>query len=104
MDTKNHDQKADRSLLRDIVAASDRLTEDESDAFGDINQQLTDGRLPLLSAKQRRWVEEVADRLGISFTRRHAELAENVPKGRDVPTVDVLSKDALQKALAARKR
>ena len=110
---KSEDRKSDLALLRDLTActeadrlwdASKGLTEDEWDAFGDMRDRLEDGTAAILSDKQRKWAEEVADRLGIAFTRRAKERAENVAKGRDVKLVGVLSQDSLKAALMARRR
>lgn len=100
---KSEDRKADLALLRDLTKSGE-LTEDESDAFGDMRDRLEDASVAILSDKQRKWAEEVATRLGISFVRRAAERAENVAKGRDVVLGGVLSQDSLKAALVARRR
>lgn len=100
---KSEDRKADLALLRDLVA-DDRLSEDESDAFGDMYERLENGTFATMTDKQRKWAEGVADRLGIGYARRSAERAENVARGREVVLVGVLGKDSLQAALAARRR
>lgn len=100
---KSEDRKSDLALLRDLVA-DDRLSEDEFDAFGGMGDRMKDGTYAILTDKQRKWAQEVADRLGISYTRRSAEKAENVPKGREVVLGGVLSPDSLKAALLARKR
>lgn len=100
---KSEDRKSDLALLRDLVA-DDRLSEDERDAFSDMYDSLCEGSRPTMTDKQRLWSQEVADRLGISYTRRSAERAENVPRGREVVFGGALSPESLQKALTARRR
>jgi hypothetical protein len=100
---KSEDRKSDLALLRDLTK-SDELTEDEADAFGDIRDRLEDATFPVMFPNQRQWAQDVADRLGISYTRRVAEQAQSVPKGRDVKMPDVLSADSLKAALMARRR
>lgn len=100
---KSEDRKSDLALLRDLTACTE-LTEDESDAFGDMRDRLEAGTAAILSDKQRKWAEEVADKHGIAFVRRVKERAENVAKGRDVKFVGVLGQDSLKAALAARRR
>ena len=100
---KSDDRKSDLALIRDL-AEDDRLTEDESDAFGDMKDRLEDATQSVLTLPQRKWAQEVADRLGISYTRRSAEKAENVAKGREVVLGGVLSQDSLKAALMARRR
>jgi hypothetical protein len=100
---KSEDRKADLALHRDITV-HDGLSEDESDAFGDMYQWLEDASIAILSDKQRKWAEEVPTRLGVSFARRTKERAENVPRGKEVTFGGVLGQDSLKAALAARKR
>lgn len=99
---KSEDRKADLALLRDLTACTE-LTEDESDAFGDMRDRLEEGSVSILFDKQRRWAEEVADKHGIAFTRRAKERAV-IEGGRDVKFVGVLGQDSLKAALAARRR
>lgn len=100
---KSEDRRVDLALLRDL-AKSDDLTEDESDAFGDMRDALEDGSFATMTEKQRKWARDVAERLGIAYERLSSEKAENVLKGRDVKLVGVLSPDSLKSALAARRR
>jgi hypothetical protein len=100
---KSEDRKADLALLRDLKD-HDELSEDESDAFGDMYERLENGTFPTLTDKQRKWARDVADRVGIAYARLASEKAENVPRGREVVLGGVLSKDALQAALMARRR
>lgn len=100
---KSEDRKADLSLLRDLKDR-DELSEDESDAFGDMYERLENGTFPTMTEKQRKWARDVADRVGISYARLSSEKAENVPRGREVVLGGVLSRDALQAALTARRR
>lgn len=100
---KSEDRKADLALLRDLTKSGD-ISEDESDAFGDMRDRLENASVAILSDKQRKWAEDVADRVGISFVRRVKDRAENVPKGREVALVGVLSQASLKAALSARRR
>lgn len=100
---KSEDRKADLSLLRDLKDHDD-LTEDESDAFGDMYERLENGTFATMTEKQRAWARSVADRVGIAYERLSCEKAENIPKGRDVKFVGVLSSDSLRSALATRRR
>jgi hypothetical protein len=100
---KSEDRKSDLALLRDLIA-DHGLSADEADAFGDMKDRLDNGTFATLSDKQRQWAQDAADRLGIAYTRRSAEQAANVPKGREVAVPDVLNQDSLRAALAARRR
>jgi hypothetical protein len=100
---KSEDCKADLALLRDLKD-HDELSEDESDAFGDMYERLENGTFPTMTIPQRKWARDVADRVGIAYARLASEKAENVPRGREIVLGGVLSKDALQAALMARKR
>lgn len=100
---KSEDRKADLALLRDLKD-HDELSEDESDAFGDMYERLENGTFATMTDKQRTWARDVADRVGISYARLSSERAENVPRGKEVVFGGVLSQDSLKAALAARKR
>ncbi len=100
---KSEDRKADLALLRDLKDRDD-LTEDESDAFEDMYERLENGTFATMTERQRNWARAVADRVGIAYERLSSEKAENVPKGREVKFVGVLSSDGLKSALATRRR
>lgn len=100
---KSEDRKSDLALLRDLKDR-DELTEDESDAFGDMYERLENGSFATMTERQRKWAEDVADRVGIAYERRSKERAENVPRGKEVAFGGVLGQDSLKAALAARRR
>lgn len=100
---KSEDRKVDLSLLRDLKDHDD-LSEDESDAFGDMYERLENGTASTMTEKQRKWARDVADRVGIAYARLSSERAENIAKGRDVVLGGVLSQDSLKAALMARRR
>lgn len=91
----------DRRLLRALSDSPD-LTDCEQDAFDEMLERLAKGQRRELTERQREWAERVADRVGVSVVDP-AERNANVPRGRDVPSPDVLSPEALKKALAARR-
>lgn len=100
---KSEDRKADLALLRDLKDHDD-ISEDESEAFGDMHERLENGTFATMTDKQRKWARDVADRVGIAYARLSSEKAENVPRGREVKLVGVLSQDSLKAALATRRR
>jgi hypothetical protein len=105
LDDVRKDRESDLVLLTDLLNDDEKLSDEEVEAFVDMHGRLQRQQAhSKLSDKQRKWAEDVADRLGISYTRRSAKQAQNVPKGREVKLPDVLSQDALKAALAARRK
>ena len=99
------DNRSDKVLLGDLIARNEELSEAEQEAFSSmLNRLIAKPETARLTTDQRKWAEDAANRLGISFSRRWAERAQNVPRGREVKMPDVLSKDALHAALVARRR
>lgn len=98
------DRADDMQLLRDLLNEDD-LADDHREDFDDMLDRLTrnPARFPRLTPKQREYAENVADRHGIGFARRPSQRAENVVRGREVPTPAVLGPESLKAALNARK-
>lgn len=96
---------SDLTLLRELVDVVD-LSDEESEAFADMlaRMERQRARLVKLSDKQRAFAESVARRNNVSFTNRHPIRAEDVPRGREVETPEILSKETLRRALLARGR
>lgn len=57
-----------------------------------------------MTDRQRKWARDVADRVGISYTRLSSEKAENVARGREVTFGGVLGQDSLKAALTNRRK
>lgn len=98
------DRKSDLALLRDLLNDGGLSDERRAD-FDDMLDRLqrNPARFPRLTPKQREYAESVADRHDVGFARRPSQRAENVVRGREVPTPAVLSRDSLKAALNARK-
>lgn len=103
-DLVEEDRKSDAALLGDLLNDKD-LSEEQREDFDDMLDRLqrNPARFPRLTPKQREYAENVADRRGVGFARRPSQRAENVVRGREVPTPAVLSRDSLKAALNARK-
>lgn len=98
------DRASDVALLRDLLNEDDISDECRAD-FDDMLDRLQRNpvRFPRLTPKQREYAENVADRHGIGFARRPSQRAENVVRGREVPTPAVLGPESLKAAPNARK-
>lgn len=57
--------RSDRELLDALMAARERLTANESRAFGDMHARFVARRLRALTFAQRVWAQEVAARVGL---------------------------------------
>lgn len=79
----------DLVLLRLVLAETDRLDDKEIDAFLSMLTQVNDGTREL-SDRQRRWVQDVADRLDIVEPSANLVSLGLVPRGNPVPTPEVL--------------
>ncbi len=97
-------RESDLALLRALLDESDDIGDEHAEAFADMLERLERSpRSRTLTGSQREYAENVADRHDIAIPRRPAQNAANIPRGREVKTPDVLSKDALKAALNARK-
>jgi hypothetical protein len=89
-------RKTDMALLTEVLDQplaevgekwhDDELRPDESTAFSDMLDSLNDSQA-VLTKKQREWIMNVAERMGLSVVRLHAD---EVPRGKEVPMPEVL--------------
>lgn len=87
----------DQRLLKELVAAVDdergRLSDSEQQAFEGMLDTLEAGRFPCLTGRQRKWANDVAERLGVEpsqgpedDTPKDTRFTQGpVPRGREVP-------------------
>ena len=89
-------RKLDMALLTEVLDQpcaeegekwqDEELRPNEAGAFADMLDSLNDAQA-MLTVKQREWATNVAERMGLSAPPLRSE---NVPRGREVPTPDVL--------------
>lgn len=88
----------DLSLLR-VVLASDKLSDDNREAFDGMLTRL-DGQYLTLNEKQRTYVKDVAERHELLIEYESGVSSGTVPRGREVP---LLVKDKPLKPPSRRK-
>jgi hypothetical protein len=95
----------DLALLRALVDEREDTPDEHRGEFADMLERMrrSPAGFRFLTDKQRLYAENVADRHGISIPRRPSQTAANVPRGREVATPVVLSRDSLRAALNARR-
>jgi hypothetical protein len=97
---------SDLEILRALTDCEHEIPDDTRKDFDDMldRMQKHPTRFPKLTEKQRAYAEAVANRHGIDFSDGHPIRAADVPRGREVETPGVLSRDRLRHALDARRR
>jgi hypothetical protein len=85
----------DQRVLREIIAVAHDLTANECEAFEGMLDTLEAGRFPTLTARQRKWANDVAQRVHVEPSEGPEDDAPQdtrftsgtIPRGREVASL-----------------